>query len=381
MAFDKAKALGEAERLIAQGKVGQAIKRYWDIYERAPSDLGLLNTIGDLYVRFGEVAEGRKLFQRLAEAYVREGSTAKGIAIYKKIAKLDPDSVAPLLKLIELYQAQMLAGEARELYYRVAECYRRQKQDDKALEALRRAVQLDVEQGTARVHLAAFCERIGRPKEAAQVYLESARLALRRGDRSAAQSALERAERLDPDNPEIPSLRAGEETAETSGREGGEAQRAAGVQEKSAGEEESSLPREPSGAPALPGAREDGAELPAHRGSRASAIDPSARTSEIEEIDLSEDWESFLAQTPTPLPAAEVLREQTWFNDEDSCAEVLFYLQQGLIEEARNAVAELESAVPGDARIAELRALVEEQEDVPPGGERGRRPAPKPPRS
>ena len=51
MAFNKAKALQEAEKLVIQGKISQAIKRYFDILDRDPSDLILLNTIGDLYIR------------------------------------------------------------------------------------------------------------------------------------------------------------------------------------------------------------------------------------------------------------------------------------------------------------------------------------------
>ena len=68
MAFNKAKALQEAEKLVIQGKISQAIKRYFDILDRDPSDLILLNTIGDLYIRDRNASEGLKQFYRLAEA-------------------------------------------------------------------------------------------------------------------------------------------------------------------------------------------------------------------------------------------------------------------------------------------------------------------------
>ena len=213
MAFNKAKALQEAEKLVIQGKISQAIKRYFDILDRDPSDLILLNTIGDLYIRDRNVSEGLKQFYRLAEAYVQDGFILKATAIYRKIVKLEPDSVDPLLKLVELYQTQRLAREARELYYQVAEFYKKKKQIDKVLETLRKVVQLDVENAPARVRLAAFCEEIGRKDEARQVYLEAAQLAFRRGDLAAAQLALKKVQELDPDNPQIHLLRAREALA------------------------------------------------------------------------------------------------------------------------------------------------------------------------
>ncbi len=211
MAFNKAKVLHEAENLVIQGKISQAIKRYFDILDKDPSEIILLNTIGDLYIRDKNVSEGLKQFYRLAEAYLRDGFTLKAIAIYKKVVKLEPDSVDPLLKLAELYQTQRLVREAREVYYQVVDCYKKskkRKQNDKALETLHTVVQLDVENPTARARLAAFCEEIGHKDEALQVYLETAQLAHRRGDTEVAQIALEKAQELDPNDPQIQLLRA-----------------------------------------------------------------------------------------------------------------------------------------------------------------------------
>src|ERR1700752_2052074 len=87
MTFNKAQALQEAQRALAQGKLSQAIREYLTIIENDPSDLALLNTVGDLCVRDNNVTEGLRLFRKLAEAYVREGFLLRAIAIYKKIIK------------------------------------------------------------------------------------------------------------------------------------------------------------------------------------------------------------------------------------------------------------------------------------------------------
>jgi tetratricopeptide (TPR) repeat protein len=213
MAFNKAKAMQEAENLVVQGKISQAIKRYFDIFEKDPSELILLNTIGDLYIRDKNVSEGLKQFYRLAEAYVQDGFNLKAIAIYKKIVKLEPDSVDPLLKLVELYQAQRLGREARELCYQVADCYKKKRQNDKALETLRKVVQMEAENAAARARLAAFCEEIGRKDEAAQVYLETAQLTFRRGDTAAGQMALKKAQELAPNDPQVQLAKAREALA------------------------------------------------------------------------------------------------------------------------------------------------------------------------
>ena len=213
MAFNKAKALQEAEKSVIQGKISHAIRQYCDIFERDPSDLILLNTIGDLYIRDKNASEGLRLFYRLAGAYVQEGFTVKAIAIYKKIVKLEPDSVEPLLRLAELYQIQGLAREAREQYYQAAEYYKRRNLNDKVIEVLRRAVQLDVENTAAKARLAAFCEQAGLKDEATQAYLEIAQSAFQKGNTSVAQAALRKAQELDPNNHQVSLLRAREALA------------------------------------------------------------------------------------------------------------------------------------------------------------------------
>jgi len=203
MAFNKAKALQEAEKLVAQGKLGLAIQQYEHILENDPADLVLLNSIGDLYVRDKNIPEALERFNQVADSYVREGFTVKAIAIYKKIAKLDSNDVRPLLKLAELYTVQGLGREAREQYTQALEFYRKRKQDDKVLEVLRKIVQADPENAVNRARLAEFCEQTGRKAEAAKAYLDSAQLALRHGEAAGVELALKKATALDPKNPQI----------------------------------------------------------------------------------------------------------------------------------------------------------------------------------
>ncbi len=208
MSFNKPKALQEADKLVSQGKISQAIKQYLQIVEKDPSDLALLNTVGDLYIREKNAPEALKHFHKLADGYVREGFTVKAIAIYKKISKLDPNTIDPLLKLAELYVVQGLGREAREQYTQAVEFYKKKNQNDKALEIYRKIVQLDPENNVYRARFAEFCEQTGRKADAAQAYLETVEMALRSGDTATAEPALKKAANLDAKNPQVHLLRA-----------------------------------------------------------------------------------------------------------------------------------------------------------------------------
>jgi tetratricopeptide (TPR) repeat protein len=208
MAFHKAKALQEAEKSVSQGKISQAIKQYQEILDNDPSDVSLLNTVGDLYIRDRNITEGLRQFHKLAEAYVREGFNVKAIAIYRKITKIDPNTVDTLLKLAELYQLQGLSREARELYLQATEFFKKRNQTERALETLRKLVQLDPENINFRNRLATECEQAGKREDAAQAHLESAEILLRREDLLAAETALKKAADLNPKNLKIQIQRA-----------------------------------------------------------------------------------------------------------------------------------------------------------------------------
>src|SRR5208282_1320374 len=208
MALTKAKALQEAEKSVAQGKIAQAIKQYQEILDNDPSDVSLLNTVGDLYIRDRNTTEGLKQFHKLAEAYVHEGFNVKAIAIYKKISKVDPNSMDILLKLAELYQLQGLSREAREQYLQATEFFKKRNQTDRALEVLRKLVQLDPENVNFRNRLATELEQAGKREEAAHAYLESAEILLHRDDQVGAETPLKKAADLDPKNAKIQVLRA-----------------------------------------------------------------------------------------------------------------------------------------------------------------------------
>ena len=55
MAFDRNGTLRNAEKLLRSGKVDAAIAEYLRVIEDQPTDWATTNTVGDLYVRAGQV--------------------------------------------------------------------------------------------------------------------------------------------------------------------------------------------------------------------------------------------------------------------------------------------------------------------------------------
>jgi tetratricopeptide (TPR) repeat protein len=202
MAFNRAKALQEAERSVSQRKFSQAIQQYLEIAEQDPSDVTLLNTIGDLLVREGNLSQALVMFHRLADTYFREGFYVRAIAIYRKIVKFEPDSIDSALRLAELYATQKLTHEARTQYALAFELCQSQDQSERAAETLRQIVALDPESIVSRIRLAEHCEQLGRRSEAAQEYLKTARVRLAHGEAAAAGAALRKAVEVDASNHE-----------------------------------------------------------------------------------------------------------------------------------------------------------------------------------
>src|SRR5690242_12587483 len=83
--FNKQKVLSSAEKFVQQGKLQNAISEYEKVLKADPKDLTVLNTVGDLYARNGEVEKATECFKSVGDAYAAQGFTVKGIAMYKKI--------------------------------------------------------------------------------------------------------------------------------------------------------------------------------------------------------------------------------------------------------------------------------------------------------
>ena len=113
MAIDRAVTLRNAEKLIRQGKLADAIQEFLRIVEDQPQDWNAKNTLGDLYARSGQIDKAIEQFIEIAEHLNDDGAVAKAGAVYKKILKLKPDHERGLWQVADILGNQGLYADAR----------------------------------------------------------------------------------------------------------------------------------------------------------------------------------------------------------------------------------------------------------------------------
>jgi tetratricopeptide (TPR) repeat protein len=233
MSIDKRKALQAALTYTQQGKLDRAIAEYQAVLRADPSDLNVLNALGDLYARVGNKTEAIAHYMRIGDAYRADALNLRAIAAYKKVVKLDPSYTQAYLACADLYAEQGLTGEARLQLEVVAEQYLKGGDLAKALEIYEKMVQLDqanipvvtkvadllIKTGKtdeALRHLNTLGERlvgVGQMEDALRVYkkivqlqptvqgfLQMARTQIRTGSRGEAEESLRQAEALATDD-------------------------------------------------------------------------------------------------------------------------------------------------------------------------------------
>ncbi len=200
MAFNKSKHLEAAQKYLGQGKIPQAIAEYKAILAVEPADQVTLMTVGDLFVRAGDLVQATEYFERLAGAFLEEGFTSKAIAIYKKIAKLGPDQIEPLERLADLYVQQGVMSEARPIYIQMAEAHLKNKQPERAADTLRRLLDIEPDNTRVQTRLADLYMAIGQKGEAARAYLMAAFRSFERGEMDSALTLVEKGLEVDQGN-------------------------------------------------------------------------------------------------------------------------------------------------------------------------------------
>ena len=204
--FNKQKVLSAAEKFVQQGKLQNAIAEYEKIRKHDDKDLTVANTIGDLYARLGENSKAIECFRTVGDAYAAQGFTVKGIAMYKKISKLQP-SVDGSLKLAELYTQQGLFNDARAQYLQVAEDFMKSGDLDQSVRLFQKVLEMDPENVPMRIKLAEVYVRLGKKKEAWEIFSAAAEALRARGSTAAAEDVLKRMLALDPGNSYVLLLR------------------------------------------------------------------------------------------------------------------------------------------------------------------------------
>lgn len=149
-----------------------------------------------------EFAEDPDAHIYLGLALLRAGRLEDALKVYNRAHQLAPDDPTPLEKSADILERMGRLKEAAQHYVRVSEVYIGLRDLDKAIGNWSRATQLTPGLTSIHAKLAQAYERIGDKRKAIREYLTLAFNFRREGDVNKAIKAVERALRLDRNNPQ-----------------------------------------------------------------------------------------------------------------------------------------------------------------------------------
>ncbi len=196
MSIDRAKVTKEADKFLAAGRIDKAIEEYRKLLDDKPSDLPLMNRIGDLCVQAKRIGEAIDLFKRLGMTYERDGFTQKGIAVLKKATRLAPDDLDMSGRLADMYRQVGMIKDALQVHLSVAEFFTKKGLIKRALEEFAKVVELDPKNLKNKVKLADLYNKEGMKDRAAAIYLEVAEALAIEQMHTEANQILERAKSM-----------------------------------------------------------------------------------------------------------------------------------------------------------------------------------------
>ncbi|KXK04218.1 MAG: GAF sensor-containing diguanylate cyclase [Acidobacteria bacterium OLB17] len=173
MSFDKTKAMRNAEKYVAQGKIRAAIAEYQSVVAYDPRDITTMNMLGDLHAKTSDRRQAVDCYLKVAEHYATQGFAQKAIAIYNKVARLQPDSIEVSNKLAELYKVKGSLSEARSHYETLAKHYESTGKRIEALAMWKQIALLDPNNTEVCLSLAESYLKEGQSEEAAEAFAEA----------------------------------------------------------------------------------------------------------------------------------------------------------------------------------------------------------------
>jgi len=200
LALNKRKVLDSARKFAQKGAKAKALKEYNLLLQADPRDAKLLLEVGDTYRRWGQSEDAIAQYVKVAQQYRQDGFDARAVAVYKQILNLNPKHYAAYVSLSELYQRMGLDTEAIGALQAAADGYHREGRKADALELLRQMAALDPTNTTSRLKVAELLRQEKMPAEALAEYEAAARELENQQDRDQLVAVRERILELKPDH-------------------------------------------------------------------------------------------------------------------------------------------------------------------------------------
>lgn len=170
LALNKRKILEAARKQSQKGAKAKALKEYNKLLQEDPRDAKLLLEVGDAYRRWGQNDEAIVQYGKVAQQYRQDGFDARAVAVFKQILNLDSKNYAAYVSLSELYQRMGLDSEAVAALQTAADGYHKEGRKSEALDLLRQMAALDPTNTTSRLKVAELLKKEGMKSEAVAEY-------------------------------------------------------------------------------------------------------------------------------------------------------------------------------------------------------------------
>ncbi|PIE02752.1 MAG: hypothetical protein CSA81_05400 [Acidobacteria bacterium] len=202
-AKELAKIQTNADKLYSQKKYQKALNEYLKLTKAMPDDLLLLNKIGDAYSKIKDTRNAFKYFERVAQHHSSTGFLPKAIAVYKKILKLDPEYTEARESLVKLYLQKQHTSEAKAELKKIADHYLNNNLMSRALDTLRKLVELEPSNIQYHNQLAEILIKEGRSRDACREFHQMAVSFLEKDMLQQAKMVIKKALNLNSDHVDI----------------------------------------------------------------------------------------------------------------------------------------------------------------------------------
>lgn len=185
------------KRLPIRSNLRFEIDEYRKAVEAHPFNADIANTLGDLYLRAGEVRQAITFFTRVAELYRANGFMLKSIAVLKKISRVDPTDTDASVRIGDLFAKQGLIAEARLSYKSAGDSKYQGGELKGAIDAYKKLLALGASNAASFAKLAEMCSEYDLLEDAHQYFVQARTRYLQTGQTDMARDMAVKARQLE----------------------------------------------------------------------------------------------------------------------------------------------------------------------------------------
>lgn len=134
-------ALGQA--LVYVGRKKDALEVYQQAARLTPDDPTALARVAELQEQFGDVAGAIRTWLHTADVHLRRRAVDAAVQVWQHVVEVAPDTTAAHERLAKAYANMDQTRKAIRQYLALAAVYQKRREDDKALAACQKALELD----------------------------------------------------------------------------------------------------------------------------------------------------------------------------------------------------------------------------------------------